>query len=279
MKSRTATLIATATLAVCFASYSIADGNRYNRDRQYASDISASEAYKKTKLGSRVASRLRGEKRPIIIDVRRLEEFAAGHPIGSFNVPYPSVSNICTNCEKAQVAENFYWEVYDIVRGNLDREILLLCRTGSRSIDAGNILADPENTALDPRRDGKEVYGVEPFTNVRNIWEGFVGQPRYAYQGGSVAWEFEVDEDGIQIVDEDGNPKPQFFPLDLNNNGVVDSDTADVYEERKDKNEDKDGWRNFLGLAWTTKFRWWQAYLQDPSLYESPNLILTPVSP
>ena len=39
------------------------------------------------------------------------------------------------------------------------------------------------------------------------------------------------------------------YPLDLNNDGVVQTeDTADVYTETKDANPDKDGWRNFAGL-------------------------------
>ena len=54
----------------------------------------------------------------------------------------------------------FYWAVYDIVGGNTEMPITTLCRTGSRSVNAGNILADPE---------GNGVTDGIPFTNVRNI--------------------------------------------------------------------------------------------------------------
>jgi len=264
MSTKSAVLTLTMGLAVVANGLAISqevDGNRYNRDRLYHSEISSSEAYLKTKPGSAIFKRLKGKKRPIIIDVRSMEEFAAGHPIGSYNIPFPRV---CSGCDR-QLATTFYDEVYDLVKGDLDREILLLCRTGSRSVDAGNILADPEDDAgLERKEDnGDYVPGGLPFTNVKNIWEGFVGQPKYAYSGGSPAYD----------IDEDGNIV--FFPLDLNNNGIIDADSADVYEERADKNEDKDGWRNFLALPWTTKFHWRQAYMQNP--WEYRNLNLTPV--
>lgn len=160
-------------------------------------------------------------------------------------MPYPRV---CSGCA-SQDDQVLYDEVYDIVKGDGNRLIMTLCRTGARSVRAGNILANPE------------AFGVvgPKFTNVRNIREGFVGQPRYAYDGGNV------------LLDDDGNP----IALDLNNNDVIDSDFADVFEERKDANPDKDGWRNFLNLPWTTQIIPKLAYLQDPWLYDA--LVLTPV--
>jgi hypothetical protein len=111
-------------------------------------------------------------------------------------------------------ASTFYWEVYNLVNGDTDRPIYTLCRTGSRSIDAANILADPANTANDPRRVGKEVYDAPAFKNVRNIWEGFVGRELYAFV--------------------DGNPDPN-IKLDLNNDGFINSDKADVYAHTTDE--------------------------------------------
>jgi hypothetical protein len=46
------------------------DGNRYNRDRQYHSEISATEAYQSIM-----------QNKGILIDVRTLREHAAGHPV------------------------------------------------------------------------------------------------------------------------------------------------------------------------------------------------------
>ena len=205
------------------------DGNRYNRDRQYASEVSVSEAYLDMM-----------QNKAEILDVRTRREYAAGHPERAYNVPYPRIDTGYN-----QNAADFYWAVYDLVKGNTDAPLYTLCRTGSRSIDAANILADPENEAEDPRR--VAVLGAVPFSNVRNIWEGFVGQNLYAFIG--------------------GEPDPS-IPLDLNNDGVINSDLPDVYAHTTDANPDKDGWRNFKQLAWSTKIRKPLAYLQDKWQYD-----------
>jgi rhodanese-related sulfurtransferase len=216
------------------------DGNRYNRDRQYASEISSADAYQLMMLNMAT-----------VLDVRSRQEYAAGHPERAYNIPYPRIDSGLPN----QDPTTFYWEVYNkIAKGDVDRELLTLCRTGSRSIDAANILADPSNTALDERRapvGNDPETGMEPvpFTNVRNIWEGFVGQYLYAFTGPGTT------------------PDPT-IPLDLNNNDEIDSDSADVYSHRKDANPDKDGWRNFHNLPWSIKIRKPLAYMQDKEQYE-----------
>jgi len=267
MKMNTAATTTCLALAFSFAGQATADGNRYDRDRFYHSDISATEAYfaMKNRKEYRINPDVKSTGKPILVDVRSWEEYAAGHPERSYNIPYPRV---CSGCA-TQDPILFYWQVYELVKGDTDRLIMTLCRTGSRSIDAGNILADPENLENDPRR--TPVPGGIPFTNVRNIWEGFVGQYKYAFDGGSI--KYAQDEQGQIILDDDG--APTFFPLDLNNNGEQDQDSADVYEEIQDKNRDKDGWRNFGGLPWSTKIRRPQAYLQNLDFYDS--LTLTPV--
>jgi len=223
------------------------EGNRYLYERFYKSEISAAEAYLQLTKPNQIPDNKgrNGRKRPILVDVRSLEEHAAGHPKGSYNVPYPRV---CDGCAR-QVDAVLYDEVYNIAKGDTDRLIMTLCRTGARSVRAGNILANPEE------------YGIDgpAFTNVRNIWEGFVGQYKYAYDSGTV------------LLDDDGYP----IPLDLNNNNEMDDDSADVFSEVTDANPDKDGWRNFQNLPWTTKIRRPLAYLQDRWQYES--LGLTPV--
>jgi rhodanese-related sulfurtransferase len=228
------------------AGSAIADGNRYNQVRYYHSEISAAQAYDEMKNGEHDRYHARGHRnQPVLIDVRAMEEFAAGHPEDGYNVPYPTV---CTGCA-TQTAEIFYWEVFKITRGDTDRLIMTLCRTGSRSISTANILANPS------------AFGINgpAFTNVRNIWEGYTGQYKYAYVGGTI------------LLDANGKP----IPLDLNNNGAMDADSADVYVERKDANADKDGWRNFQQLPWSTKVDHQHAYLQNPRQYR--NLTLTPV--
>jgi rhodanese-related sulfurtransferase len=223
-----------------------ADGNRYFKDRFYHSEISAAQAYQE--LNSRKGHHSwKGDHRgkALLIDVRSMEEFAAGHPIRSYNVPYPRV---CSGCEEQSDA-HFYWEVYHLARGDTERLIMTLCRTGSRSVAGGNILANPSE------------YGIDgpAFTNVRNIWEGFVGQYKYAYLKGTI------------LLDDNGEP----IPLDLNNNSEMDVDSADVYAEREDRNPDKDGWRNFQRLPWHTKIKRRYAYMNDTSQYEL--LTLTPI--
>ena len=216
------------------AAEELGDGNRYNRDRQYQSEISSSEAYQ---------AMMRNEA--VILDVRTLREYSAGHPERAYNVPYPNIYG-----GRDQDPAAFYWEVYRIVDGKLDTPLVTVCRTGSRSIAAANILATGGVMLEDEIRGEYWVQFGEPFTNVRNHWQGFVGQPLYAFDGGTIAL-------------EDGKP----IPLDLNNDGVLNVDEADVFSHTRDKNPDKDGWRNFAGLPFSTQIRRPLAYLNDVSLY------------
>jgi rhodanese-related sulfurtransferase len=232
LKKRIAIAAAVGTLSLAMGTLAIAapiptddNGNRYDKPRYYHSEMSSAEAYLAMM-----------QNKLVVIDVRRLREYAAGHPERAYNVPYPHIVN-----SRDQDPETFYWEVYDIVKGKTDTPVTTVCRTGSRSVDAANILADPTNHG---------VPGGVPFTNVRNNWDGFVGRERYAFIGG--------------VPDPD-------LPLDLNNNGVIDEDVADIFPDTnpdtKDANGDKDGWRNFQGLPWSTHILKPRAYLQDPSLY------------
>jgi rhodanese-related sulfurtransferase len=170
----------------------------------------------------------------VVIDVRTRREYAAGHPERAYNVPHPRIDTGMN-----QVDSVFYWAVYDIVKGKTDTPITTLCRTGARSIKAANILADPASFGI--------VGGV-PFTKVRNNWEGFVGLYKYAFIGSPL------------------KPDPD-LPLDLSNDGFINVDAADVYAHTLDENPDKDGWRNFQGLPWTSQIRKPLAYLQDVAQY------------
>lgn len=245
---RSATVAAFGTLlAVILAGPVSAEGNRYDRDRYYHKEISVSEAWLAMEHSKGWDNKKNmGQPKPVLIDVRSLREYAGGHPEDAYNVPFPNITGFLP--EQTQSPDKLYWEVYDIVKGNLDTPIMILCRTGSRSITAGNILANPDSNAA--------TAGLMPFTNVTNIWEGYVGLYRYAFTGNPPV------------------PDPT-KPLDLNNDDLINVDYADVHVETKDANPDKDGWRNFAGLPWTTKIRKPLAYEQDPSLYDA--LGLTPV--
>ncbi|MDH5446516.1 MAG: rhodanese-like domain-containing protein [Gammaproteobacteria bacterium] len=215
-------LLITASGLTLFSSVSnvYAEGSRYDLPRSYHSEISSAKAYLMMK-----------RKKAVLIDVRRLREYAAGHPKKSYNVPFPHV--VTSNDQDPGVLYN---EIYNIVEGKTDTLIMTLCRTGFRSVLAANILADPT------------AYGIDgpAFTNVRNIWEGFVGRYKEADHAAGVL--------GGQY-------------LDLNNNDVLDTDTADVYTHTKDANPDKDGWRNYQELPWSTKLRTSRIFLNDLSLY------------
>jgi rhodanese-related sulfurtransferase len=88
-----------------------------------------------------------------------------------------------------------------------DQPIYVLCATGHRSVQASNALAK---------------YGH--YTHVRNIWEGYNGQPKYAYTGNVPT------------------TKPSLIALDLNNDGVVDGN-------------DRDGWAFYQGLPTETRLK------------------------
>jgi rhodanese-related sulfurtransferase len=257
MKPKT-TMTALGAAAFFVAGQAWAEGNRYELPRFYDSEVSVSEAYLAMEHSKDYRHHHRTPK-PVLIDVRTLREYASGHPEDAYNVPFPNVTGFSP--EVVQDPAKLYWEVYDIVQGRMDTPIMTLCRTGYRSILAGNILADPNSHPA--------TAGLPPFTNVRNIWEGFVGQPRYAFSGSSILLDTVVDANGNTLLI--GGP----YVLDLNNDKVINVDMADVHTQTKDANPDKDGWRNFAGLPWSTKIQKPLAYERDPGLYKALNL--TPV--
>ena len=161
-----------ATCVVFSCSTAFAEGSRYDLERDYASEISSAKSYLEMANGT------------VMIDVRRLSEYRAGHPVNddapqgyqhAYNVPYPNI--VVGGDQDPQVFYDAVVAVIEGLAGDRDTPITTLCRTGFRSVLAGNILANPSK------------YGVEgtPFTNVRNIWEGFVGQPKEAYVGETMA--------------------------------------------------------------------------------------------
>lgn len=199
--------------------------NRSGLCGYYHSEISPAEAYLDT-----VDRRGKWEKadrrwrHPVILDVRSTPEYKAGHPAHAYNVPYPYIHQTCDAsgrspdgaCAKAKVAEIAqdpvaFADYVESIIPDKTTPIYTLCRTGVRSVGAANVLTD------------------RGYTNVRNIWEGFVGINLTAPK-----------------VQADGSVKA--MPVDLNHDGVV-------------NDEDKNGWRYHQGLPYETR-------LLPPLLYQ-----------
>jgi hypothetical protein len=175
----------------------------------------------------------------LLVDVKSLEEYAACHAKRSYSIPYPRSSN----CEP-KTEEESYWEVDN---GETNKLTVTLCRTGRRSV-AGT---HPAKFGFgDPKPKS---------ANVRNIRKGFVGRYKYAYDGSAISL----------------NTKEGPFALGFNDSGKSDGDMAVVYKKREDSNPDKDGWRYFQQLPWTTTIQHQYAYRQDP--WQHSDLTLTPV--
>jgi len=159
------------------------DGNRYTLPRYYAGEVSAARAY------------LENEARDaVIVDVRTVEEYEAGHPAGAWNIPYPHAHLRPGNPAYVGIDPKTFFDAVAAEFPDRDTPIMTLCRTGHRSVLAANILANP----------GMYIPGYEDvpgYTYARNIWEGFVGNTK---------------------TDANGNG-----PLDLNNDGVIGSEDLD----------------------------------------------------
>jgi rhodanese-related sulfurtransferase len=245
MKLRRSVLSISLILGVATGGVATADlGNRYGLPQNYHSEISAAEA-------NVVTSHDRGNKtgnefaNSVIIDVRRVSEHVAGHPPKSYSIPFPHVEgsasmpndstdyigydlsgnpDICfvDGCDDDTNNDGTlnpadYVSYVESLFPDKDTPILTMCRTGYRSVQAANLLTDAG------------------YTNVRNIWEGYVGQPKYAYAGGSV--------------------KIPLEKLDLNHDNNFDD-------------SDKDGWAGFQGLPTTTKIHPQRIFSPFSYLYE-----------
>ena len=159
---------------------------------------------------------------PLILDVRSIPEYVAGHPEHAINAPYPYIYQYCNEqgrhpdgaCKSAsknddgsiqQIAQDPAAFVAYIEQRIPDKDtpIYTLCRTGVRSVGAANLLTDAG------------------YTNVRNIWEGFWGVKLTAPK---------TQADGSVAL----------ASVDLNHDGVVDD-------------LDNNGWRNHQGLPYDTR--------------------------
>lgn len=187
-------IITAVTIALCMLIVNApanAEGNRYGLVRHYKSEISPAKAYLVTHFDRDNRNGRFGNSyghgkfhKAIIIDVRSIEEYVGGHPPGSYSIPYPHIYNRQHNPAKGnyipQTAENFVAAV-NAMGLPKDTLIITMCRTGYRSVLAGNLLADAG------------------YTNVRNMWEGFKGDAKVDLTGAKI----DLNNDGV--VDDD-NP-------------------------------------------------------------------------
>ncbi|MEZ5541246.1 MAG: rhodanese-like domain-containing protein [Pseudomonadota bacterium] len=97
--------------------------------------------------------------RAVLIDVRSSMEYLfVGHPMGSVHVPWIDEPDWVIN-------PHFVTEVRKVMLGGIgihesggDAPVLLICRSGKRSLEAGKLLID------------------NGFTEVYNVGEGFEGE-------------------------------------------------------------------------------------------------------
>ncbi len=185
----------------------------------YHSQVSPSEAFLNAVV--KRGSWTRPSERPVILDVRSTPEYKAGYPEGAYNVPYPFIYQGCDvrhpdgACASAgprilQDDTAFVSYVQRIIPDK-NTPIYTLCRTGVRSVGASNLLTDAG------------------YTNVRNIWEGFVGIHLMAPK--IVGYEDEENQTG---------PITEHLIVDLNHDGVIDD-------------QDRNGWRYHYGLPYETR--------------------------
>jgi rhodanese-related sulfurtransferase len=180
---------------------------------RYHSEISPAEAFVNTVV--KRGNWSNPSQQPVILDVRSLGEYKAGHPELAINAPWPYIQQTCDAqgrtvdgaCKKSisQLAQNVD-DFVNFVRTkvpNKDTPIYTLCRTGVRSVGAANLLTDAG------------------YTNVRNVWEGFWGVKLTA---------------PVTLADGRTGTKN----VDLNHDGVVDD-------------LDNNGWRNHQALPYDTR--------------------------
>lgn len=104
----------------------------------YKADINSKAAYELQQKGA------------LLIDVRTKREFEFLHAKDSINIPV-----FFEQTGQRVFNQNFVEQIDYAVKGNHDKEIILICRSGSRTKFAANLLAN------------------EGFTNVYNITMGF----------------------------------------------------------------------------------------------------------
>ena len=116
----------------------------------------------------RSAREARGEEPPLFVDVRmEIESLYVGRPPGVENIPWYEYPDLTPDA--AQFAQAVAREA-----GDKGRPVLLICRSGKRTLDAGQAL---------------EAAG---FTDVAHVVHGFEGELNEAFKRSSVSgWRFD----------------------------------------------------------------------------------------
>ena len=196
----------------------VLDGNRYSADieRDYKSEISAYAAY--------LAAVVNDDA--VIIDVRSIEEYVGGHPEGAYSIPFPHVTNRQRDetkpFEYIPQDPTAFVAAVDALGLAKDTQIITMCRTGFRSVLAGNLLA------------------AAGYTNVQNMWEGFKGRLKQNLGGTIEDIRGKGEIDGEKFTFKGASVDVLGDDLDLD--GVNGVDGSDPYSL------DLDGWANFAGL-------------------------------
>ena len=103
----------------------------------------------------------------VLVDCRtEIEHMYVGHPVGAEHVAWQEAPDW-------EIDPDFAAKVKRVVKGDVERPVLLICRSGHRSIHAGDAL---------------EVAG---FSNVINVLEGFEGPLDDDFHRGTLGgWRF-----------------------------------------------------------------------------------------
>ena len=117
---------------------------------------------------------LQDEPKALLVDVRSGMEFLfIGHPVGAIHIPWVDEPDWDVN-------PHFAAEVRKLVLGGLDHKsghnvpVLLICRSGKRSLEAGELLLN------------------EGFHDVYNIADGFEGELSDIHHRSTLAgWRFD----------------------------------------------------------------------------------------
>lgn len=110
----------------------------FQRAMIYKADINSKTAYEMQQNGVQ------------IIDVRTKREYKDLHPKDSINIPIFNEKN-----GQRVFNKNFVNEIHQILKENMDKKVILICRSGSRTKLASNFLA------------------YQGFKNVYNVTNGF----------------------------------------------------------------------------------------------------------
>lgn len=234
------------------------DGNRYMQERYYTADISAARAFLEAIVKRGKWTDLRHKL--TIVDVRDATEYRNGHPEGAPHVPYPRVFQACqlnpadasdqaTRTEDGgtclygtvpgsavTMSDDQLFRTFEAMFPDKNERLALLCRTGSRSARAANVLTRPEKYL-------GQAYAGRGYKQVYNIWEGFVGQPLapiHVFTGRVMGPAHDVT-----TVTLDGGATAfgfKAYALDLDHDGALST-------------KDSDGWRYHQGLPFDTRMQ------------------------